>query len=385
MDQNALRKKLEGPQGLLVAGLLSGTSADGIDVGLVGFRGDHAKQNGCRPELHAFETVPFEFGLLQRLRGALDGAPMDLAGVGRLHGDLGHAFGKAADQVAKAHGVALDWVGSHGQTVWHFDGDGEPGTLQLGDGARVAAACCAPVVSDFRAAHVAVGGHGAPLAILADGRIFAGGPRPRIILNLGGMANLSRLGRGQTSGTAFDTGPAGSLLDGLARALLKEPMDRDGRVAAGGQVQDEWVHHLLKSPFFDQKPPKSTGRDTFGQDFVDDFLKFAGPGARPADVLASAVRAVARSVAQAIARWLPDSGEYLVVAGGGVYNGALMGDLALETGLITHSSAEIGVQPDARESMIFACLAVDFLQGRGTPVGNFERVVLGKLSLPPGT
>ncbi len=309
---------------------------------------------------------------------------MDLAGVGRLHGDLGHAFGKAADQVAKAHGVGLDWVGSHGQTLWHFDGDGEPGTLQLGDGARVAAACGAPVVSDFRAAHVAVGGHGAPLAILADERIFAGGPRPRIILNLGGMANLSWLGRGQSPGTAFDTGPAGSLLDGLARTLLKEPMDRDGRVAAGGQARNEWVVHLLEHPFFDQKPPKSTGRDTFGQEFVSGFLEFVGPAARPADVLASAVRAVARSVAQAIARWLPDSGEYLVVAGGGVHNRALMADLALETGLITHSSAEIGVQPDARESMIFACLAVDFLQGRGHLVGMHDHVILGKLSQPPG-
>lgn len=384
MDQNALRKKLEGPEGLLVAGLLSGTSADGIDVGLAGFRGDHAQQTGCRPELLAFETVPFESGLLQRLRGALDGAPMDLAGVGRLHGDLGRAFGEAAAQVAKVHGVRLDWVGSHGQTLWHFDGEGEPGTLQLGDGARVAAACGAPVVSDFRAAHVAVGGHGAPLAILADERIFAGGPRPRVILNLGGMANVSWLGRGQTPGTAFDTGPAGSLLDGLARALLKVPMDRDGRIAADGQVQDAWVVHLLHHPFFDQKPPKSTGRDTFGQEFVDEFLEFVGPGARPADVLASAVRAVAKSVAQAIVRWLPDPGGDLVVAGGGVHNRALMGDLALETGLNTHSSAQIGVQPDARESMIFACLAVDFLQGRGPQVGDYGRVVLGKLSLPPG-
>jgi anhydro-N-acetylmuramic acid kinase len=384
MDPQALRKKLEGSQGLVVAGLLSGTSADGIDVGLARFRRDHADDVGCRPELLAFETVPFESDLLKCLRGALDGSAIDLAGVGRLHADLGRAFGEAAARVAQGQGVSIDWVGSHGQTVWHFDGEGEPGTLQLGDGARVAAACGAPVVSDFRAAHVAVGGHGAPLAILADPRIFAGGQRPAIVLNLGGMANVSWLGREPELGTAFDTGPAGSLLDGLARELLQEPMDRDGRVAGQGQVHNNWVDHLLRSPFFDQVPPKSTGRDTFGQEYVADFLGFAGPGAPAADVLASAVRAVARSVAQAISRWLPDPGELLIVAGGGVHNRALMADLALETGLTTYSSAEIGIPPDARESLIFACLAVDFLQGRGSRVGGYGRVVLGKLSLPPG-
>ncbi|MBL4771401.1 MAG: anhydro-N-acetylmuramic acid kinase, partial [Planctomycetes bacterium] len=296
---------------------------------------------------------------------------------------LGRAFGEAAARVAQANEVALDWVGSHGQTVWHFDGEGEPGTLQLGDGARVAAACGAPVVNDFRAAHVAAGGHGAPLAILADNRIFAGGQRPAVILNLGGMANVSWLGSGNALGTAFDTGPAGSLLDGLARELLGEPMDRDGRVAGQGQVHAEWVDHLLRDPFFDQKPPKSTGRDTFGQEYVGEFLELVGPGAKPADVLASAVRAVARSVAQAIDRWLPESGGRLLVAGGGVHNRTLMADLALKTGLETLSSVEVGVPPDARESLIFACLAVDFLQGRGPQVGESQRVVLGKLSLPP--
>jgi anhydro-N-acetylmuramic acid kinase len=331
----------------------------------------------------AFETIPFEPGLLARLRGALDGGALGMAEVGRLHCDLGRAFGEAAARVSQTHGIPVDWVGSHGQTVWHFDGVGEPGTLQLGDGARVAAACGAPVVNDFRAAHVAVGGHGAPLAILADARIFGQAARPTAILNLGGMANLSWLEADARADLAFDTGPAGSLLDGLARALLKVPMDRDGVVASRGRVREEWVGFLLGSPFFDLAPPKSTGLDTFGPGYVAEFLRFAGASAAPEDVLASACRAVARSVAQSLEHWIPPSTSQLWVAGGGVHNGVLMADLGLETGLRVRSSAEIGVPPDAREALIFACLAVDFLQGRGPQVGAFQRVVLGKLSFPP--
>lgn len=380
MDQQALREKLAGPEGIVVGGLLSGTSADGIDVGLARFRLDDPNSGGSSPELLAFETVAFPGETDARLRAALDGEPMDLAGVGMLHRDLGRAFGGAARRVAHEHGLALDWVGSHGQTVWHFDGRGEPGTLQLGDGAQVAAACGAPVVHDFRAAHVAAGGHGAPLAILADGRIFAGAPRPTAILNLGGMANLSWLGEG--GDVAFDTGPAGSLLDGLARQLLDQPMDRDGARALAGQARDAWVQFLLRGPFFDAAPPKSTGRDTFGPLYVSEFLDHVGPGAPAEDVLASATRAVARSVGQAMERWLPQGAQELWVAGGGVHNRALLEDLGVETGLPVRSSQEMGVSPDGREALLFACLAVDFLQGRGPRVGERSRVILGNLSLP---
>ncbi|MDF1839533.1 MAG: anhydro-N-acetylmuramic acid kinase [Planctomycetota bacterium] len=384
MDQAALRDKLNGPEGLVVAGLLSGTSADGIDVGLARFRWDDPKTPGCSPELLAFETVPFAPELNGRLRRALDGGGVDLGGVALLHRDLGRAFGEAAAAVAVDLDLRLDWVGSHGQTVWHFDGAGAPGTLQLGDGAQVAAACGAPVVNDFRAAHVAAGGHGAPLAILADARIFAGLARPTAILNLGGMANLSWLGSGSDPARAFDTGPAGSLLDGLARRLLGEPMDRDGLVALGGKPRPEWVDFLLRSPFFEAEPPKSTGRDTFGPLYVSGFLERVGERAPVEHVLASATRAVARSVGQAMERWLPQGASQLWVAGGGVHNRALMADLGAETGLDVRSSAEMGVSPDAREALLFACLAVDFLQGRGPAVGAESRVVLGKLCLPPG-
>ncbi|MEZ6003254.1 MAG: anhydro-N-acetylmuramic acid kinase [Planctomycetota bacterium] len=373
--------RLSGP-GLVVAGVLSGTSADGIDVALARFCGSEPHA----PETLAFATLPFETGLATRLRAVLDGQAVDLAGIGRLHLELGHAFGAAARALAQRNGVGLDLVASHGQTVWHFDGVGDPGSLQLGDGNQVAEAAGAPCVCDFRAADVAAGGHGAPLSIHGDERLFGHLPRPAAVLNLGGMGNLSILPAPGERPLSFDTGPAGALLDGLARRLLHEPMDRDGRVAASGRARGEWVDGLLQHPFFQEEPPRSTGRDTFGETWVGEFLAQVGPEAPPANVLATAVEAVARTVSSALERFVPRRPAGLVVAGGGVHNGALMGALAHATGLPVHSSAAFGVDPDAREALMFACLGLDFCLGRRpdhpAATGARRRPLLGKACMP---
>ena len=368
-------------QSLVVAGVLSGTSADGIDVGLARF----ARHGAGAPEPLAFQTVPFPAPLAAELRAVLDGGAVSVPQLGRLHRDLGIAFGEAVAQVAAHAQLQVDLVGSHGQTLWHFDGEGSPGTWQLGEGHHIAARVGAPCVCDFRSAHVAAGGHGAPLAILGDRRIFRALPLPAVVLNLGGMGNLSVWGEDPAEDLAWDTGPAGAWLDGLARRLYGAPMDRGGRWAAAGQAQDPWVAHLLEHPFFAQDLPRSTGRDTFGEANLQAYLDAAGAGARREDLLASAVEAIAVSVADSLQRFAPPGWTEVWVAGGGVHHKPLLEALETRVGRPVRSTAEIGIDPDMREALLFACLAMDFVTERWSPVaGTSRRALLGKWCSAPG-
>lgn len=367
----------------IVAGVLSGTSADAIDVALVRFGAE-----GPRETL-AFGMRPFPDYLARELRAILDGRPLTARDTALLARDLGRAFGRAARALADEQRLSLDLVGSHGQTVWHHDGlePAGPATLQLGDGDFVARAAGALVVSDFRMADLAAGGEGAPLSALIDPELFARAPRPLAILNLGGIANLTFLDEGAPP-LAFDVGPANALLDGLSRALLGQPFDRDGQAAAAGAVHAGLLGELLAHPFFDRRPPKSTGRDTFGATHTSRVLARAQAlRLAPRDVLATGVALVAESVAQARTRFLPGAPNELVLCGGGARNLALAAELARRTGLRTVTSAAHGVDPDAREALFFAHLAVRHVLGRPStlPSVTGARVggVLGKLSLPP--
>ncbi|MEW6074330.1 MAG: anhydro-N-acetylmuramic acid kinase [Planctomycetota bacterium] len=370
----------------VVAGVLSGTSADGIDVALARFAPAAERGDVGPPSLLAFATLPFDASLAPRLRALLDGraaGPRELALLSR---DLGRAFGRAASTVAAREGVRLELVGSHGQTVWHHDGveASGPASLQLGELDFVAVEAGATAVGDFRQRDLAAGGEGAPLVALADGLLFAGLPRPAAVLNLGGMANLTVLPRAGEPLLAFDTGPANALLDGLARRLLDLPCDRDGAAAAAGRSDPDLVAALARHPFFARPPPKSTGRDTFGAAWVDSFLVRAG--ARPApDLLACGVELVAESVAAALDRWGPRGLADLVVAGGGVHNRTLLAALARRTRRRIASSAAAGVNPDAREALAFAVLAARAVLGVPStdPAATGARSghVLGKIAL----
>lgn len=367
----------------VVAGVLSGTSADGIDVALFRFG-----NTGPATEL-AFATHPFGEPLAAALRIVLDGETLDARRVACLTRDLGRAFGQAARESARRARVELDLVGSHGQTVYHHDGDeaSGPATLQLGDGDFVAHAAGAPTVSDFRAVDIACGGEGAPLSALLDPELFPRLPRPAAILNLGGIANVTFLPR-QGPPLAFDCGPANALLDGLARRLLGQPFDLDGSVAARGHASTVLLAEGLRHPFFDRRPPKSTGRDTFGAGHVDGFLTRARAlDLAVPDVLATAVALVAASVASALERWLPERPGELVLCGGGAYHRVLAQELGQRTGLPTRSSAAHGLAPEAREGAVFAHLAVRHVQARPSTepstTGARRGGVLGKLSLPP--
>ena len=364
----------------VVGGVLSGTSADGIDVALARFAGGPRGLRLAEPLAGA--TVPFPEALRDEVRAVLDGEPCDLRRAALLGRDLGRAFGRAAREVARSAGLELDLLGSHGQTVYHHD-DREPSgpaTLQLGDGCHVAEEAGCPVVSDLRQRDVAAGGEGAPLSAYGDEVLFAGAQRPLAILNLGGMANLTWL---PESGPplAFDVGPAGALLDGLARRLLGRPWDEGGAVAARGRADPAWVEAGLDHPFLHAPPPKSTGRDTFGEAWVEARVV---PGARPEDLLAGAVLLVARAVAGAAEAFLPGRPGGLHVAGGGVHNAALMRELRRECGLPVVSTAALGVVPDRREALVFAALAARAAVGEASTdprtTGAARGRILGKWS-----
>jgi len=387
MDLVELRARLASGDAV-VAGVLSGTSGDGIDVALARIA------DGVAPRMLAFRTLPFEPQLGGRVRAALDGRPLGVREVALLDRDLGRAFGAAARTVADEAGLALDLVGSHGQTVWHHDGVEPTGaaTLQLGDGDEVARAAGAWTVSDFRKADVAAGGGGAPLTPLVDGELFASEPRPLCVLNLGGIANVTFL---DATGAlrASDVGPAGALLDGLARRLLDRPFDEGGAAADRGSADEALAAVWLGHPFFAAPPPKSTGRDTFGERWIDGLLA-AAPGRAPEDLLATAVRVVASGVAGGL-ELLRTAGEgdgrapaRLLVAGGGVHHGPLLAALGRATGLDAVPSSAAGVDPDAREALCFALLARRAALGRPSTdpgaTGARPGAVLGKLCAFPG-
>ncbi len=306
----------------LAVGVMSGTSLDGVSTALVRLRGDAPEV-----ELVAFRQEPYtaaERGAI--IDAVARGGARELA---LLHVALGERFAGAVLQLlaqARVAPTAVAFVASHGQTIWH-----EPGrvTLQLGDPAVLAERVGVQVVSDFRARDVAAGGQGAPLVPLADVILFGDPAQGRLLLNLGGIANVTWVPRrGVTAGAvAFDTGPGVAVIDAVTRRLDPEAaFDRDGARARRGKPAAKALQALLADPFFDQPPPKSTGRERFGLDFADRLLELVQrSGGSDNDAVATATALTAESVARAIERWTPAAPEdELVISGGGARNPTLV-------------------------------------------------------------
>ncbi|MCK8609270.1 anhydro-N-acetylmuramic acid kinase [Agromyces sp. C10] len=365
-----------------ILALQSGTSADGIDVALVDVEhradADAGVHLGLAPV--RTRTVAWPDGLRDRVLDVVHGAALTGAEWCRLDTELGRAFADAAASVAPA-GEA-DLVVSHGQTVHHWvDGGRAQGTLQLGSPAWIAERMDAPVVADLRTADIAAGGEGAPLMAVFD-RAWLGAEaresgRPIATANLGGIANVQVV-HPDGEVEAFDTGPANGLLDAaVARATDgASGYDRDGALAAGGTVHDALLRELLAHPYFAAPAPKTTGRETFTLDVVDAAARRADAADLPlADLLATLAELTARTVVAAV----PDGTADLVLSGGGVHNADLVrriGAHAGARGIRPTSSAERGVDPDAKEVLLFGLLgwmrchgiAAELTRhGRGTP------------------
>ncbi|MDT8436492.1 MAG: anhydro-N-acetylmuramic acid kinase [Gemmatimonadota bacterium] len=358
----------------LFVGLMSGTSLDGVDAALVELGGRDERPAPAR--LVAFRTEPWPQPLRARLREAVagDGGSPLLADLGV---ELGERFAAATLSLLAGAGVAaadVRAIGSHGQTVWHRPpAPGRPGaTLQIGEAAVIAERTGIDVIADFRVRDVAAGGHGAPLAPVFDRLVLARPDRGRAVQNLGGMANVTGLppaGSGARP-VAFDTGPGVALLDGAARRLTGglADMDRNGALAARGRVIPEALEAWLADPFFVRPPPRSTGRERFGEAALDAWLGRFGR-ATAEDLLATLTELTARSVAEAY-RFLDFVPDEVLLCGGGARNPELVRRLAAHLGAgRVRPLADAGWDGDAREAAAFALLARQHVLGLPVDAG----------------
>jgi anhydro-N-acetylmuramic acid kinase len=317
-----------------------------------------------------------------------------VADLARLNFLLGHLYGGAVLAAARKFKVKAELVGCHGQTLYH---QGEPEaflgrklavTWQTGEGAIIAARVGAPVVSDFRPADMAAGGKGAPLVPFLDYLLYRDRRLGRIAQNIGGIANLTAIPAAAQPGqvAAFDTGPGNMVMDALTERLFRQPYDRDGRIAGTGRVLDKVASEILSQPFFRRRPPKTAGREEFGREFAGEFLRRCGR-ARKEDVLATATALTARSIADAIRRFLRGSYAELIVSGGGARNDTLMkmlGEAVVPLGLQVRRSDEFGLPSEAKEAVAFAVLAYQTWRQRPgnipSATGTTRPAILGKIS-----
>lgn len=353
------------PASQLFVGLISGTSADGIDAALVRFSGDDAPH--C--ELLLGRTYAWPEALRTQLIALGQGAAIDsLDDVGTLDVRLGEHFAAAAVQLLEEAGIAradVAAIGSHGQTVRHrpagaaFDGR-HPFTMQLGDAHVIAERSGIATVADFRRRDVAAGGHGAPLLPALHAALLHSPHEDRAVLNLGGIANFTLLPcHGDVRG--FDTGPANALMDAWCALHTGRAFDADGALAAQGACDAALLQRLLDEPWFALPPPKSTGREVFHLDWVRARLQ---GGETAADVQATLLELTAASVVDALRASQPDTRRVLV-CGGGVHNTRLLQRIAARLpGVAVESTAVHGVDPDFVEAMGFAWLARQALRGR---------------------
>jgi len=399
---------------MIVAGVMSGTSADGIDVALVAIPERSSLRGSNSIQLLGHAAFPYPSQVRRAVLTAMNAQSASVADLARLNSLLGELYADAVFATQKRFRVHADLVGCHGQTLYHQD-EARPflgrkinTTWQSGEAAIIAARVGAPVISDFRPTEMAAGGKGAPLVPYLDYLWFRDATTGRIVQNIGGIANLTAIPAAASPGKilAFDTGPGNMVIDALTQELFKKPFDRDGKIAASGEVLEQVLAHFLRFPFFNSKPPKTAGREEFGREFVDDFLRLCQRG-RNQDVIATATALTARSIADAIRRFvlgtkskLPKSSanrttnptrtshyHEIILSGGGARNSTLVAMLAEQMsslGIVTRFSDEFGLPSDAKEAVAFAVLAYETWHKRPSNVpsatGARRPAILGKIS-----
>jgi anhydro-N-acetylmuramic acid kinase len=355
---------------MTVAGIMSGTSADGIDVAVV-----RIAPGRLRPKLTllAHEGFRFPAALRRAVLAAMNAESTSTAELARLNWRLGMAYAEAVRATVAKHQVKLDLIGCHGQTLYHqpraenYAGRRFACTWQAGESALLAAAAGVPVVSNFRPADIAAGGQGAPLVPLLDYALFADARRGRVLQNIGGIANLTAIpaGAAQDAVMAFDTGPGNMVIDWLAQELFGKRFDRNGSIAAQGTVLTAVLAGALRNPYFRLKPPRTAGREQFGRTYAAKFLTTCRrQSKKPEDALATATALTAETIAASykefVRRAMRGKGVDYIVSGGGARNATLMAMLAerLEPlGCDLAASEAFGLAAEAKEAAAFALLA----------------------------
>ncbi len=384
---------------MIVAGVMSGTSADGINVALVRIvaRAGRAGTPGLHFKFLAHGEYPYPKEVRRAVLAAMNAAEASVADLARLNFLLAELYADAILTTQRRFRLKAELIGCHGQTLYH---QGEPArflgrklavTWQTGEGAVLAARVGVPVVSDFRPADIAAGGKGAPLVPFLDYLLYRDERVGRVVQNIGGIANLTAIPAGASPEQviAFDTGPGNMVIDAVTERLFGKPYDRDGRIAASGAVLDRVVAEVLRAAFFRHKPPKTAGREEFGREFVRAFLRRCGR-ADKRDIVATATALTARSISGALRRFVVRRrrayGEF-IVSGGGARNPTLLARLAndlRELGLRIRSSDEFGLPSEAKEAAAFALLAYQTWNREPSNVpsatGARSPAVLGKIS-----
>jgi anhydro-N-acetylmuramic acid kinase len=355
---------------MTVAGIMSGTSADGIDVAVVRIAPGMPR---VKLSLLAHEGFAFPASLRRAILAAMNAAAISTAELARLNWRLGLAYAEAVSATLAQHKIKLDLIGCHGQTLYHqphvesYAGRRFTCTWQLGEAAVIASATGVPVVSNFRPADMLAGGQGAPLVPLLDYVLFADAKRGRVLQNIGGIANLTAIPAGVAPDvvTAFDTGPGNMVIDWLAQELFHKNFDRNGNFAAQGTVIEAALAKALRNPYFKQKPPRTAGREQFGRAYAAEFLLACRKHSKqPEDALATATALTAETIARSYEKYIRSGmkGHRVdyIVSGGGARNAALMAMLAqrLEPlGCELAASEEFGLPAEAKEAAAFALLA----------------------------
>jgi anhydro-N-acetylmuramic acid kinase len=390
---------------VIVAGVMSGTSADGIDVALVRLQG-----RGFRTRLELLAHYHFAYpGEVRRaILQAMNAPAAKVANLARLNFTLGELYAKAVEAAQRRAKLECALVGCHGQTLYHQSASGiylgreVACTWQTGEGAIVARRVGVPAVSDFRPADMAAGGHGAPLVPFLDYAMFRHRRFGRIVQNVGGIANLTAIPpRARPEEVAaFDTGPGNMVMDAVAERLFGVPFDRNGRLAAKGSAIEPVLRQLLRRSFFQQPPPKTAGREQFGREFVAAFLRICGRADKH-DVMATATALTARSIGRAVrefvvapdaanmargSRW-PSRYREMIASGGGTENATLIRMLREELAPLKmrlRTSDEFGMPSEAKEAVAFALLAYQTWRRLPSNVpsatGAKQGAILGKVS-----
>jgi anhydro-N-acetylmuramic acid kinase len=355
---------------MIVAGVMSGTSADGVDVAVV-----RITPGRLRPhiELLAHQGRAYSASLRRAVLAAMNAPVISTAELARLNWRLGLEYAEAVAAAAQRCHLKLDLVGCHGQTLYHqpraaaYAGRRFACTWQAGEAQAIAARLRVPVVSNFRPADMLAGGQGAPLVSLLDYVLFADSRRGRVLQNLGGIANLTGIPAGADAHRliAFDTGPGNMVIDALAQKLFQKPFDRGGNIAAAGAVIAPALDRELRNPYFALKPPRTAGREQFGREYASAFLAACRKHSRkPEDALATATALTAETIASSYCGFVAPAMRArpvdFIVSGGGARNATLMAMLATRLeplGCNLAASEDFGLPAQAKEAVAFALLA----------------------------
>lgn len=371
-------------------GLMSGTSLDGLDIALCRFAGSGLN---TKFELLQFITIPYERDFKKEIQSVFARRDADLEKVCLLNAYIGTFHGELVLQALAGWGIkpgSVDFIASHGQTIYHAPKSqhkqtGYPNaTLQIGDGDHLAVKTGILTISDFRQKHIAAGGEGAPLALYGDVLLGSKAGENRVLLNIGGIANLTFL---PADGdykkiVCTDTGPGNTLIDAACRKYFNKPYDEDSKIASSGNVNEALSAALLGHPFFSEPTPKTTGPELFNLAYVDHALQKSGNSAiNNEDLVCTLSAFAAKSIADFLLRNFKADDLKIFASGGGAKNIYIINYLkkALPKAVIADTNA-LGINPDAKEAILFALLGNEALAGEPMAIGNNPAVLMGKFS-----